>query len=64
MERDYLVFIENVGTNLDDKFVYYFYFSQTPEVVWGDYWNVCPASIIPEIKPDKECGNHPLRDRR
>ena len=52
MERDYLVFIVDVGTNLDDKFVYYFYFSQTPEVVWGDYWNVCPASIIPEMKPD------------
>lgn len=52
MNRQFLVFIADVGTNLDDKFVYYFYFSETPEVVWGDYWNVCPASIIPEVKPD------------
>lgn len=52
MERQYLVFITDVGTNLDEKYVYHFYFSETPEVVWGDYWNVCPASIIPEVKPD------------
>ena len=52
MGRQFLVFIADVGTNLDEKFVYYFYFSETPEVVWGDYWNVCPASIIPEVKPD------------
>ena len=52
MERQYLVFIIDVGTNLDDKYVYHFYFSETPEVVWGDFWNVCPASIIPEVKPD------------
>ena len=50
--NEYLVFIEDVGTNLDDKFVYHFYFSERPEVVWGDYWNICPSSIVPHIKPD------------
>lgn len=49
----YLVFIDNVGTNLDDKFVYHFYFSETPEVVWGEFWNICPCSIVPTIIPDK-----------
>ena len=29
----YLAFIDNVGTNLDEKYVYQFYFSETPEVV-------------------------------
>ena len=48
----YLVFIEDVGTNIDEKFVYNFYFSDRPEVVWGDYWNICPSSIVPIIKPD------------
>lgn len=52
MEKQYLVFIADVGTNLDENHVYNFYFSETPEVVWGDFWNVCPASIIPEVKPD------------
>lgn len=50
--NEYLVFIDDVGTNLDDKFVYQFYFSDRPEVVWGDYWNICPSSIVPHIKPD------------
>lgn len=48
----YLVFIENVCTNLDEKNVYHFYFSDRPEVVWGEYWNICPVSIVPSIKPD------------
>jgi hypothetical protein len=47
-----LVFIDNVGTNLDDKYVYQLYFSETPEVVWGEFWNVCPCSIVPVIHPD------------
>ena len=49
----YLVFIDNVGTNLDDKLVYQLYFSETPEVVWGEFWNVCPCGIVPNIRPDK-----------
>ena len=49
----YLAFIDNVGTNLDEKYVYQFYFSETPEVVWGEFWNVCPCSIVPTIIPDK-----------
>lgn len=48
----HIVFIEDVGTNLDEKFVYQIYFSDRPEVVWGDYWNICPVSIVPVIKPD------------
>ena len=48
----YLAFIDNVGTNLDEKYVYQFYFSETPEVVWGEFWNVCPCSIVPDIHPD------------
>lgn len=48
----YLAFIDNVGSNIDDKYVYQFYFSETPEVVWGEFWNVCPCSIIPNISPD------------
>ena len=49
----YLVFIDNVGTNLDEKYVYQLYFSETPEVVWGEFWNICPCSIVPTIIPDK-----------
>ena len=49
----YLAFIDNVGTNLDEKYVYHFYFSETPEIVWGEFWNVCPCSIVPTIVPDK-----------
>ena len=52
VENFYLVFIKNIGISLEGKYKYEFYFSDRPEVVWGDYWNVCPASIIPEIKPD------------
>lgn len=54
MENElYLVFIENIGENLNGKYVYHFYFSETPEVVWGEFWNVCPCNIVPNITPDK-----------
>ena len=52
VENLYLVFIKNIGISLEGKYKYEFYFSERPEVVWGDYWNVCPASVIPDIKPD------------
>lgn len=48
----FLVFIESVSMNLDEKHIYHLYFSKTPEVVWGEFWNVCPCSIVPNIKPD------------
>lgn len=52
MENIYLVFIEYIGLTVNEKYIYKFHFSERPEVVWGDYWNVCPSSVIPNIKPD------------
>ena len=55
MEELYLAFIKLVGTDLDGHYVYRFSFTTVPETVWGEYWNVLPCSIVPNLEPDNAC---------
>lgn len=47
-----LVYVYPVGHNSQDVYEYEFFFSETPEVTFGDYWYVmCPAAcgdVTPE----------------
>ena len=41
----YLVYVNPVGKDSNDLFEYEFFFSETPENVWGEDWNIaCPAA--------------------
>lgn len=54
MEDQYLAFVSRVGTSSDGKFIYNFFFTQDPEVVWGEDWNIVPSSIVPDLMPSME----------
>lgn len=52
---EYLAFVDEIGQTSDGKYIYRFDFSLDKEVVWGAYWNIAPANLIPDICPDKKC---------
>lgn len=40
-----LVFVNPIGKSSDDIYEYEFFFSETPDVVWGEDWYIqCPAA--------------------
>ena len=41
----HLVYINPIGKNSNDLYEYEFFFSETPDIVWGQDWNIaCPAA--------------------
>ena len=51
----FLAFVDDVGKTIDGKNIYRFDFTQAPDIVWGDMWNVTPSGIVPHLFPDPNC---------
>lgn len=49
---EYLAFVDEVGRTLDGKYIYRFDFTVDKDTVWGDFFNVAPTAIIPDLQPD------------
>lgn len=49
---EYLAFVDEIGRTIDKKYIYRFDFTVDTETVWGEFFNVAPAAIIPNIQPD------------
>ena len=48
-----LVYVNPVGKNATGNFEYDFFFSETPDIVWGENWEMqCPAACG-DMKPDE-----------
>lgn len=47
-----LVYVKQLGKNTDGTYVYNFFFSETPEYVWGPAWDVDNPSSNGDIMPD------------
>lgn len=52
---EFLAFVDEIGRGLDGGFLYRLDFTEDTEVVWGDFFNVVPAIIIPNLQPDINC---------
>lgn len=50
-EKLYLAFVNPIGKNAHDMYEYEFFFTETPDIVWGEDWNEqCPSacgSLLP-----------------
>ena len=54
METSSLVYISLLGENSDGLYEYELFFSDTPDIVWGEDWaEQCPAAIG-NIPPDEK----------
>lgn len=50
----HLVYINPVGKDSNNLYEYEFFFSETPDIVWGQDWNIaCPAACENTL-PDPE----------
>ena len=50
----HLIFADPLGTTPDGNYIYRFLFSEEPEVVWGDKFNITPASAVHGLHPSPE----------
>ena len=51
--NEFLAFVDEIGRTIDTQYIYRFDFTVDTETVWGEFFNVAPAAIIPNIQPDK-----------
>jgi hypothetical protein len=56
--EDFLCFVDLIGQTIDGKYIYRFDFTIDTDVVWGEYFNVTPSAIIPDLQPDKNSLSH------
>ena len=56
--EDFLCFVDLIGQTIDGKYIYRFDFTIDTDVVWGEYFNVTPSAIIPDLQPDKHSLSH------
>lgn len=50
---EFLGFVDEIGRTIDGKYIYRFDFTLDTETIWGEYFNVTPSAIIPDLQPDK-----------
>lgn len=53
MEEEVLAYVRPNSKNTDGTFVYDFFFTQTPEFVWGPDWDVNNPSANGDITPEE-----------
>lgn len=51
--EEFLAFVEEKGRTVDGEFVYRLYFTTDTDIVWGEFFNVVPSAIIPNLQIDK-----------
>ena len=58
MNEEYLGFVSEIGRTTDRKYLYRFDFTYDPDSFWGEFFNIPPACIVPELAPDPNCLSH------
>ena len=56
--EEFLAFVDEIGRTLDGKHIYRLDFTVDTDIVWGEFFNVAPAGIVPDIQPDKNTLSH------
>ena len=50
--EEYLAFVDFIGIDLNGSYIYRFDFTYDPDSVWGDFFNIAPSALIPDLQPD------------
>ena len=58
MNEEYLGFVAEIGRTTDRKYLYRFDFTYDPDSLWGEFFNIPPACIVPDRAPDPNCLSH------
>jgi hypothetical protein len=55
---EYLGFVDLIGRTIDGKYLYRFDFTLDADILWGEFFNVTPSAIIPDLQPDINALSH------
>lgn len=55
MNDEYLGFVDEIGRTTEGGYLYRFDFTYDPDSLWGEFFNIPPACIIPNLEPDPNC---------
>ena len=58
MNEEYLGFVAEIGKTSDEDYMYRFDYTYDPDSLWGEFFNIPPACIVPELAPDPNCLSH------
>lgn len=61
MNDEFLGFVAEIGRTTDRKYMYRFDFTYDPDSLWGEFFNIPPACIVPELAPDPNCLAHTMK---
>lgn len=50
--EEYLAFVDFIGIDLCGLYIYRFDFTYDPDSVWGEFFNIAPSALIPDLQPD------------
>lgn len=53
MDDCYLAFIDYIGSGIEGGYTYRFDFTDNTDTVWGNYFNIAPTIIIPDLQPEE-----------
>ena len=54
LTKSFLIYVRLIGENKEGNFEYELFFSETPDIVWGEDWaEQCPVAIG-DIPPDEK----------
>ena len=56
--KEYLGFVDEIGRTTEGGYLYRFDFTYDPESLWGEFFNIPPACIIPNLEADINCLSH------
>ena len=61
MNDEYLGFVAEIGRTTDRQYLYRFDYTYDPDSLWGEFFNIPPACIVPELAPDPNCLSHTMK---
>lgn len=50
---EYLAFIDDIGRGQNDEYIYRFDYTENPDLTWGDFFNIVPCNIVPNLQPEE-----------
>lgn len=51
--EEYLAFVDIIGTSSEGNYIYRFDFTYDKDIAWGEFFNISPSILVPELKLDK-----------
>lgn len=52
-KEKYLAFVDFISKTVSNEYIYRFDFTDDTDTVWGDFFNIAPTIIVPDLQPEE-----------